>query len=73
MTRTKVVQAVTEAERFIRKARALLASQSYVDKDVETCKHVAWDGGDQPMLQGAVRRASMDLTRALADMRRPGA
>ena len=33
------------------------------------------DGGDTyspPKLSGALRRASMDLTRALADLRRPG-
>jgi hypothetical protein len=61
MTRTKCRLAMIEAERFIKRAEVLCKSQptvTYTD-DFGTSKE-----------SGAVRRASMDLTRALADLRR---
>ncbi len=48
--------AVAEAQRFIERAKVAIAEQP-------TC--VGTKAG------GAVRRASLDLTRALAEMRRP--
>jgi hypothetical protein len=64
MTPEKIRVAVGEARRFIAWAKVLLDSRSPDDGP--------WDGDSQPRLQGSVRRASMDLTRALADMRRVG-
>jgi hypothetical protein len=61
MTRTKVRLAIIEANRFIERAEALNKSQvavTYTD-DFSTSKE-----------SGAVRRTSMDLTRALAELRR---
>lgn len=53
--------AVAEAKRFIAKADALKARRKKADLyDFQPCKE-----------SGAVRRASIDLTRALADLRRP--
>lgn len=58
--------AVAEARRFIQKAEAFEAQVSAYLR-----------GGSRhyfsaPKESGAVRRASMDLTRALAEMRKPG-
>ena len=53
--------AVAEARRFIAKAEALKARREKNDLyDFQGCRE-----------SGAVRRASLDLTRALADLRRP--
>lgn len=60
MDAAKLNAAIKEAKRFLEKAKGL--------KDVE----VAFpEYGFHPRESGAVRRASMDLTRALADLRRP--
>lgn len=57
MLREDIETAVSEAKRFIKRA------DEYAKVD---------DGHDwtNPRESGALRRASMDLTRALADMRR---
>jgi hypothetical protein len=52
--------AITEAERFLRLAQELQAQANHT--------HFAWVKGTAA--SGATRRASMDLTRALADLRR---
>lgn len=52
---------IAEAERFIKVARKLGES---VD-----CRRLRDIGTDTPKESGAVRRASMDLTRRLADLR----
>jgi hypothetical protein len=55
--------AIAEAERFLDLARELQAEQR------------SGPGGGYftaSRITGATRRASMDLTRALADLRRPG-
>ena len=60
MNDAKVRDAVNEAKRFIKAAetyRRAVAAQSYYT---------------YPKESGAVRRASMDLTRTLAEMRKPG-
>jgi hypothetical protein len=57
--------AIAEAERFVERARllsALYRENSKQDKVVALIY-------DYPREQGMVRRASMDLTRALADLR----
>jgi hypothetical protein len=62
MDMLKLKTAVEEAERFIKRAEALQA----------VAKHDRQAMYDCPLEQGAIKRASMDLTRALADLRRPG-
>lgn len=59
MKGTTIVEAIVEAERFIRNAKAVLDEPAHMGFIVGTAK------------TGALRRASMDLTRALARMRRP--
>jgi len=59
MNRDKLAVAVAEAKRFIERAKALPPTTPGI-----------YDYN--PKEQGAIRRASMDLTRALADLRRPG-
>jgi hypothetical protein len=65
MTPAKVRVAVTEARQFIQRAETFLRA-------------FAGDGRpDLPpvtgtRISGALRRASLDLTRALSDMRKPG-
>lgn len=60
MTRTSIYRAVEEARRFLRAAEARLAEMT---QDFEV-------GGT--VKSGACRRASLDLTRELAAMRRSG-
>lgn len=57
---------VAEARRFIQKAEALEAQYSQHLRSGSEYYFSA------PKEAGAVRRASMDLTRALAAMRKPG-
>lgn len=71
MTRDDVEAAVEEAERFVRRANALLKTKvPTYQSATATYKDCPWDGGGSPKESGAVRRASLDLTRALAHMRR---
>jgi len=65
MNRDRLAIAVAEAERFIERAKALPKPVPY-----ERGGHTFTDNYF-PKEQGAIRRASMDLTRALADLRRP--
>lgn len=60
MNREKLVIAIVEAKRFIAKAQA--AADEF-DRN-----EYAWNGTKET---GAARRSSMDLTRALAELRRP--
>lgn len=53
--------AIAEAERFLDLARELQAQSN----------HTSWSFITGTRASGATRRASMDLTRALADLRRP--
>ena len=59
MTKSKIAEAITLAERFCKVAAEALV------------KHVADMNAGGSKQSAALRRASMDLTRALADMRRP--
>lgn len=61
MKQVDLNEAVREAKRFIERAKPLLAQ--------DTDKYV-WMFGNKDT--AAVRRASMDLTRALANLRRSG-
>jgi hypothetical protein len=64
-----ITAAISEAERFIERAihlrSTLVADEARMDADTSqyVCAHTF------PKERGAVRRASMDLTRALATMR----
>lgn len=64
MDRKKLATAVAEAKRFIERAKALPEETTY-----EHAGHT-FTNYYFPREQGAIRRASMDLTRALADLRR---
>ena len=64
MDRKKLSAAVAEAERFIARAKALPKPEPY------ECNGRTFMRDSFPREQGAIRRASMDLTRALADLRR---
>lgn len=60
MTLDKVRTAEAEARRFLERAKAWRAAQGTPHGCTST-----------PKESGALRRASLDLTRALAEMRRP--
>ena len=64
MNRDRLAIAVAEAKRFIERAKALPDPEPYTLQD-RTYYNTSF-----PKEQGAIRRASMDLTRALADLRR---
>lgn len=68
MTRDQLAVAVAEAERFIERAKALPAPET---RTLIGCGTPYVDLGFPPKSGGAIRRASLDLTRALADLRRP--
>jgi hypothetical protein len=61
MTIKALEEAISEASRFLIRARAL----SRMHTKETACDSIL----DHPKEQGAVRRASMDLTRSLADLR----
>jgi hypothetical protein len=57
MTLDKIVQAVVEANKFIRRAEAVMKLEDN-------------EPYSSPRETGALRRQSMELTRALADLRK---
>lgn len=61
MTKVALQEAIDEAERFIKRAKTL--RDSHPDSQWGTYFAL-------PAEQGAVRRSSMDLTRALSKLRR---
>jgi len=63
MTITKIAEAIEEAGRFIEKAQK---ARTWMEQNDPMCMGL----GNQ--YTAACRRASMDLTRALADMRKWG-
>lgn len=65
MKRDRLKIAIAEAQRFLARARALPDPEPY-EIGGETFVQDYF-----PREQGAIKRASMDLTRALADLRRP--
>lgn len=67
MTKHDIEAAVAEAKRFEARANEMLRlMQEYEDSK----KRHAPESGYWPMESGALKRASLDLTRALAKMRR---
>lgn len=74
MTAGQLATTIGEAKRFLQKAEALHAETLRHNKElaeVSAGKRDYWDYHDvSPKDSGAVRRASMDLTRSLADLRR---
>lgn len=63
MTQAQIKITVAEDERFLNRAKVVLALIN-ADSEYALCSN--------PKHTGALRRASLDLTRALAQMRRPG-
>jgi hypothetical protein len=66
-------EAIAEAERFLQRARDLrIKATSSLDPVMKLAGNGKVDAGlyQWPIQQGAVRRASMDLTRSLARLRR---
>jgi hypothetical protein len=61
MNRQTIKDAISEATEFIDKAEAYLA---HTDRTSPT-----YEGGTWPKESGALRRASMDLSRKLSDLR----
>lgn len=60
MTNEKLTMCINECNRFVARAMALQEVQK--DGNINSWEH--------PSQRGAVKRASMDLTRALAELRR---
>lgn len=67
MNRKMLGRAIDEAKRFLDRAAPLHDAMKRDEKVEDYWRHEA-----KPSMRGAVKRASMDLTRALADLRRPG-
>jgi hypothetical protein len=66
MNRNRLAIAVAEAERFLSRVKDLPDPRPY------QCLGRTFMDDNSPRESGAIRRASMDLTRALADLRKPG-
>ena len=64
MDRKKLAAAVAEAKRFIERANMLPEPEPYTSLGYSGVRD------NFPREQGAIRRASMELTRSLADLRR---
>jgi hypothetical protein len=79
MSNAKLNRAIEEARRFLTIAtdyqNALHNEEVKVAKAKKAEPDNAWKHWHQsfPAKSGATRRASMDLTRVLADLRKPGA
>lgn len=67
MNKQKIDTAVVEARRFLQRVEELKAEEAQDN-------NAGFQRSDciPSKARGALRRASMDLTRALANMRRPG-
>lgn len=65
MNRDKIAIAVAEAKRFLSRVNELPEPEPYTIGDY------TFIGDNFPKEQGAIKRASMELTRALAELRRP--
>lgn len=62
MTKERIEKAIEEATEFIARAKVVVGSGSYVED-------MWWPPKTE---SGALRRQSMELTRALVEMRKPG-
>lgn len=67
MNKDSLNAAIAEAERFVKLAKACRANAA-LENAITGRSWLSF----QPKDSGATKRASMDLTRALADLRRPG-
>lgn len=65
MNKKSLTTAENEAERFLATIRSLRELSNFDAGEIGSYTN------NNPRQQGAVKRASMDLTRALADLRRP--
>lgn len=65
----KLLTAITEAERFL--ARAKTANAGFYWREVSGLRHGGFWAHEHAPDTAAAKRASMDLTRALADLRKP--
>lgn len=65
MNRDKLKTAMEEAERFLKRCRELPDPRPYESEHMKGCMYDFF-----PKEQGSIKRASMDLTRALADLRK---
>lgn len=59
-------------EKSLREALTLAREFERLARDLQSAYRAQDGSHPSPKLTGAVRRKSLDLTRALADMRRPG-
>lgn len=66
MNRQKLKVAVEEAERFLRKVKELPNPEPYEGEHMQGMMR-----DNFPREQGAIKRASLDLSRALSDLRKP--
>lgn len=72
MQKENITRAVLEAKRFLAKAKEYMDESSKSDGEyVNYLGKTVKSYPSCPAESGAVRRASLDLTRALAAMRRP--
>lgn len=75
MKRVDIEEAAAEATRFLRTVNAWVAKDKELESDHKRRTAEKPDGwhyrGDANVEHAAMKRASMDLTRALARMRRP--
>jgi hypothetical protein len=60
--------AVSEAKRFLEKANELMANEKRLRRQTDVGPYVI---NGYSIITAAAKRASMDLTRALAELRKP--
>lgn len=73
MNLNQIDVAVAEAKRFLRTVEKLKKAKiESHERYKKYSQHSTVANAFCPKEQGSVRRASLDLTRALAEMRRPG-
>lgn len=70
MKHSNLDAAISEAQRFLTRARRLKAVQPRRDAVRKLSGLDDYIDSGTPVESGALRRASLDLTRALADLRR---
>jgi hypothetical protein len=66
MNRKKLQTAIDECDRFIQRVKELPDPTPYTQPGMEGMMQ-----DNYPKQQGAIRRASMDLSRALTELRKP--
>ena len=71
MENANIDRAIAEAKRFLERAKDLREATRYTNGSYECEGKIHKTYPSAPKEHGALRRASLDLTRALAEMRRP--